>query len=92
VEELEGSKEIKGRKEGSNEDRFLLGCCVAVMTEAAGTPETSVNCQTIQPNIPEQSHLYYHCRENLNPHQQETRKDLKKKQMTAADAYRLVGY
>jgi hypothetical protein len=52
---------------------FRGACClhnqgdVALMMEAASTPETSVNFyQTIWCNIPEDSHLHTHHHENLN--------------------------
>jgi hypothetical protein len=43
---------------------------IALMMEAVSTSETSVNSnQTIQRNIPEDSHLHTRRPENLKPHQ-----------------------
>jgi hypothetical protein len=56
------------RKEETNEDGCLLGCGVeiALMMEAAGTSETSVNFyQTTRRYNPKDSHLRTHRRENL---------------------------
>jgi hypothetical protein len=57
------------------EDDRLLECCavcvgdIVLMMEAVSTSETSVTFyQTIQRNIPEDSHLHTRLRENLKSH------------------------
>jgi hypothetical protein len=46
------------------------GKIIALMMEAASTPETSVNFyQTTQRNNPEDSHFHTRCHENLKSHQ-----------------------
>jgi hypothetical protein len=51
----------------------VLTVSIALMMEAENTSETFVNFyQTTWHNIPEDSHLHTHCRENLKSHQIKT--------------------